>query len=94
MCFIQYITITSRERFGLYHVNITDPALSRTAKLSADYFKQLIANRELPKDDKYKEPAVSPFNCLIKRAAQAFSYVQNMTKLPAKFSSGNVRGGK
>ncbi|XP_048488631.1 myrosinase 1 isoform X2 [Plutella xylostella] len=45
------------ERFGLYHVNITDPALPRTAKLSADYFKQLIANRELPKDDKYKEPA-------------------------------------
>ncbi|CAG9138714.1 unnamed protein product, partial [Plutella xylostella] len=45
------------ERFGLYHVNITDPALPRTAKLSADYFKQLIVNREIPKDDRFKEPA-------------------------------------
>nr|BAM18283.1 glycoside hydrolases [Papilio xuthus] len=45
------------ERFGLYYVDITDPARPRTPKLSVEYFKQLIANRELPQDDRFKDPA-------------------------------------
>ncbi|XP_041974950.1 myrosinase 1-like isoform X2 [Aricia agestis] len=46
------------ERFGFYYVNITDPARPRTPKLSAEYYKQLIANRELPQDDKFKAPSI------------------------------------
>ncbi|GBP28177.1 Myrosinase 1 [Eumeta japonica] len=46
------------ERFGFYYVNITDPNLPRTPKLSVEYFKQLIANRELPQDDRFKEPSL------------------------------------
>lgn len=46
------------ERFGLYYVNTTDAALPRTAKLSAEYYKQLINTRKLPQDEKYKDTAV------------------------------------
>ncbi|XP_047510000.1 myrosinase 1-like [Pieris napi] len=45
------------ERFGFYHVDITDPARPRTAKLSAEYYKKLIANRELPQDAQFKKPS-------------------------------------
>lgn len=37
----------SSERFGFYHVNITDPSLPRTAKKSAEMYKNLMATREL-----------------------------------------------
>lgn len=47
-----------REPFGFYHVDITDPDLPRTPKLSADYYRQLVANRELPQDERFKDPAV------------------------------------
>lgn len=46
------------ERFGFYYVNITDPARPRTPKLSAQYYRQLIDNRELPQDERFKDPAV------------------------------------
>ncbi|XP_045494857.1 myrosinase 1-like isoform X1 [Colias croceus] len=45
------------ERFGFYHVDITDPNRPRTPKLSVEYYKKLIANRELPQDDRFKEPS-------------------------------------
>ncbi|XP_023934075.2 myrosinase 1 isoform X1 [Bicyclus anynana] len=46
------------ERFGLYKVDITDPSLPRTPKLSVEYWKQLCATRELPQEDRFKEPAL------------------------------------
>ncbi|XP_068626681.1 myrosinase 1-like isoform X1 [Battus philenor] len=45
------------ERFGLYHVDIEDPNRPRTPKLSVEYYKQLIANRELPQDERFKDPS-------------------------------------
>ncbi|XP_061385959.1 myrosinase 1-like [Danaus plexippus] len=45
------------ERFGLYHVDITDPNLPRTPKLSAEYYKQLCETKEIPQDERFKDPA-------------------------------------
>ncbi|XP_049879412.1 myrosinase 1-like isoform X1 [Pectinophora gossypiella] len=47
------------ERFGFYHVDITHPDLPRTPKLSAEYYKQLIANRELPQDAHFFEDSTA-----------------------------------
>ncbi|XP_050681332.1 myrosinase 1-like isoform X1 [Leptidea sinapis] len=47
------------ERFGFYYVDITDPERPRTAKLSAEYYKKLLATRELPQDEHFLPP--SPF---------------------------------
>ncbi|XP_063375634.1 myrosinase 1-like isoform X3 [Cydia amplana] len=46
------------ERFGFYYVDITDPARPRTPKLSVEYYRQLTATRELPQDDRFKDPAI------------------------------------
>ncbi|XP_013194176.1 myrosinase 1 isoform X2 [Amyelois transitella] len=46
------------ERFGFYYVDITEPDRPRTPKLSVEYFRQLTANRELPQDDRFKDPSV------------------------------------
>lgn len=51
------------ERFGFYYVNITDPARPRTPKLSAEYYRELVANRELPSDPRFIDPAVSSNKC-------------------------------
>lgn len=40
------------ERFGFYHVNITDPSRPRTAKKSAEMYKNLLATRELQIEEK------------------------------------------
>lgn len=62
MCFLLF-----RERFGFYHVDIKDPALPRTPKLSAEYFRQLLSTRELPQiKDRFMDPSVS--NLLYKGA--------------------------
>jgi beta-glucosidase/6-phospho-beta-glucosidase/beta-galactosidase len=37
-----------RERFGLYFVDFDDPKRPRKKKQSAEYFKRMIANWELP----------------------------------------------
>jgi hypothetical protein len=36
------------EKFGLYHVNFTDPARPRTAKDSAAYYAEIIRNHGFP----------------------------------------------
>ncbi|XP_060533046.1 myrosinase 1-like isoform X2 [Cylas formicarius] len=35
------------EKFGLYHVNFTDPSRKRTPKLSADWYKRVIKERRI-----------------------------------------------
>ncbi|KAJ7407418.1 Lactase-phlorizin hydrolase [Willisornis vidua] len=46
------------ERFGLYHVNYTDPALPRRPKASARYYSQIISCNGFP------DPATGPHPCL------------------------------
>ncbi|KOB70293.1 Glucosidase [Operophtera brumata] len=46
------------ERFGFYYVDITRPDRPRIAKLSAQYYRQLTATRELPQDERFIEPSV------------------------------------
>ncbi|NXK87841.1 LPH hydrolase, partial [Formicarius rufipectus] len=46
------------ERFGLYHVNFTDPALPRRPKASARYYAQVINCNGFP------DPATGPHPCL------------------------------
>jgi len=40
------------EKFGMYHVNFSDPDLPRTPKLSANWYKQLIKNNGWTEQDK------------------------------------------
>lgn len=46
------------ERFGLYHVNFTDPNLPRRPKASARYYSQIINCNGFP------DPAMGPHPCL------------------------------
>ncbi|XP_039564783.1 lactase-phlorizin hydrolase [Passer montanus] len=46
------------EKFGLYHVNFSDPALSRRPKASAKYYSQIINCNGFP------DPATGPHPCL------------------------------
>ncbi|XP_035753771.1 lactase-phlorizin hydrolase isoform X2 [Egretta garzetta] len=46
------------ERFGLYHVNFTDPTLPRRPKASARYYSQIINCNGFP------DPATGPHPCL------------------------------
>ncbi|NWR57682.1 LPH hydrolase, partial [Bucorvus abyssinicus] len=46
------------ERFGLYHVNFTDPSLPRRPKASARYYSQIINCNGFP------NPAMGPHPCL------------------------------
>lgn len=46
------------EKFGLYHVNFTDPSLPRLPKASARYFSQIINCSGFP------DPATGPHPCL------------------------------
>ncbi|NXC28283.1 LPH hydrolase, partial [Campylorhamphus procurvoides] len=46
------------ERFGLYHVNFTDPALPRRPKASASFYSQVITCNGFP------DPATGPHPCL------------------------------
>ncbi|KAF5307524.1 hypothetical protein FQR65_LT06879 [Abscondita terminalis] len=38
--------------FGLYHVNFSDPHRTRTPKKSVEFYKQLIKEKKLPKEEK------------------------------------------
>jgi hypothetical protein len=41
--------ISHREKYGLYHVNFSDPKRQRTAKSSAYIFSEITRKRELPR---------------------------------------------
>lgn len=43
-------------KFGLYHVDFTDPKRPRTPKMSSVFFKQLIATRRVPRDGEVPFP--------------------------------------
>ncbi|XP_026320224.1 myrosinase 1-like isoform X2 [Hyposmocoma kahamanoa] len=45
------------ERFGVYYVDITQPDRPRTPKLSAEYYRALVATRELPQDERFFDQA-------------------------------------
>ncbi|NWR48103.1 LPH hydrolase, partial [Regulus satrapa] len=47
-----------QEKFGLYHVNFSDPALPRRPKASAKYYSQIIKCNGFP------DPATGPHPCL------------------------------